>query len=311
MLVHCRKQPLSRDGKQRGSVCVNQIHLVTSKSGFRKKLLRVDEHSPSLFIGQGPQLRGGCHRLTLKSVLRADNVYILPAHYPISPSFLTYICLPPAEMAPRTYYLKPHDTGLGLPGFLFLFLLFLKAEIIFFHKVLTTMCKQICASEEVKQTKLSFPYYPQGGAVVLSLTHFRSFKKKEQKTPTFISFLKLFCPHKQKKQILEYLKGRMSVSFQMSLLTSHDSEKNDFSKLQNIWRAMSAVSHVKVPLPQSCTLLHICTPPFEDRLELQRCTHLWCCTLHPCTHHWHNFFHLLIFLIKSHTEFCHWPFNNS
>lgn len=169
MLVHCRKQPLSRDGKQRGSVCVNQIHLVTSKSGFRKKLLRVDEHSPSLFIGQGPQLRGGCHRLTLKSVLRADNVYILPAHYPISPSFLTYICLPPAEMAPRTYYLKPHDTGLGLPGFLFLFLLFLKAEIIFFHKVLTTMCKQICASEEVKQTKLSFSYYPQGGAVVLSL----------------------------------------------------------------------------------------------------------------------------------------------
>lgn len=142
MLVHCRKQPLSRDGKQRGSVCVNQIHLVTSKSGFRKKLLRVDEHSPSLFIGQGPQLRGGCHRLTLKSVLRADNVYILPAHYPISPSFLTYICLPPAEMAPRTYYLKPHDTGLGLPGFLFLFLLFLKAEIIFFHKVLTTMCNK-------------------------------------------------------------------------------------------------------------------------------------------------------------------------
>lgn len=194
MLVHCRKQPLSRDGKQRGSVCVNQIHLVTSKSGFRKKLLRVDEHSPSLFIGQGPQLRGGCHRLTLKSVLRADNVYILPAHYPISPSFLTYICLPPAEMAPRTYYLKPHDTGLGLPGFLFLFLLFLKAEIIFFHKVLTTMCKQICASEEVKQTKLSFPYYPQGGAVVLSLTHFRSFKKKEQKKPNFYFLLETVLP---------------------------------------------------------------------------------------------------------------------
>lgn len=211
----------------------------------------------------------------------------------------------------QNLYLKPHNTGLGLPGFLFLFLLFLKAEIIFFHKVLTTMCKQICASEEVKQTILSFPYYPQGGAVVLSLTHFRSFKKKEQKNPTFISFVKLFCPHKQKKQILEYLKGRMSVSFQMSLLTSHDSEKTDFSKLQNIRRAMSAVSHVKVPLPQCCTLLHICTPPFEDRLELQRCTHLWCCTLHPCTHHWHNFFHLLIILIKSHTEFCHWPFNNS
>lgn len=254
MLVHCRKQPLSRDGKQRGSVCVNQIHLVTSKSGFRKKLLRVDEHSPSLFIGQGPQLRGGYHRLTLKSVLRADSVYILPAHYPISPSFLTYICLPPAEMVPRIYYSKPHDTGLGLPGLLFLFLLFLKADIIFFHKVLTTMCKQICASE-VKLTKLSFPYYPQGGAVVLSLTHFRSFKKKEQKTPTFISFLKLL------KQILKYLKGRMSVSFQMSLLTSHDSEKNVFSKLQNVWRAMSAVSHVNVPLPQCCTLLHVCTQP--------------------------------------------------
>lgn len=235
MLVHCRKQPLSRDEKQRGSVCVNQIHLVTSKSGFRKKLLRVDEHSPSLFIGQGPQLRGGYHRHTLKSVLRADNVYILPAHYPISPSFLTYICLPPAEMVPRTYYLKPHNTGLGLPGFLFLFLLFLN------NHVLTTMCKHICASEEVKLTKLSFPHYPQGGAVVLSLTHFRSFKKKEQKTPTFISFLKLFCPHKQKKTILEYLKG-MGVSFQMSLLTSHDSEENDFSKLQNVWRAMSAVS---------------------------------------------------------------------
>lgn len=43
------------------------------------------EHSPSLFIGQGPQLRGGCHGLTLKSVLRADNVYILPAHYPLQP----------------------------------------------------------------------------------------------------------------------------------------------------------------------------------------------------------------------------------
>lgn len=85
----------------------------------------------------------------------------------------------------QNLYLKPHDTGLGLPGFLFLFLLFLKAEIIFFHKVLTTVCKQICASEEVKQTKLSFPYYPQGGAVVLSLTHFRSFKKKEQKNPNF------------------------------------------------------------------------------------------------------------------------------
>lgn len=67
---------------------VNQIHFVTSKSGLRKRLQTVDEHSLSLFIGQGcaPLLRGGYHRLTLKSALRADNVYILPAHYSPQPA---------------------------------------------------------------------------------------------------------------------------------------------------------------------------------------------------------------------------------
>lgn len=67
---------------------VNQIHFVTSKSGLRKRLQTVDEHSLSLFVGQGcaPPLRGGYRSLTLKSALRADNVYVLPAHYPLRPA---------------------------------------------------------------------------------------------------------------------------------------------------------------------------------------------------------------------------------
>lgn len=82
-------------GRNRGSVCTvkydyihvsasraNRIHYVTSKSGFRKRLQTVDEHSLSLFFGPGcaPPLRGGYHSLTLKADPRADNVYVYLVH---------------------------------------------------------------------------------------------------------------------------------------------------------------------------------------------------------------------------------------
>lgn len=88
------KHKVSRDeGKtERFHTCLlsqaNQIHSATSKSGLRKRPQTVDEHSLSLLLGRGcaPPLRGGYHSRTLKSVLRADNVCILPAQHVLQPS---------------------------------------------------------------------------------------------------------------------------------------------------------------------------------------------------------------------------------
>ena len=63
---------------------VSEICSVTSKSSYQEEAVEPWMNIPfSLFLGQGstPPLRGRYHRLTLKSGLGADSVYILlPAH---------------------------------------------------------------------------------------------------------------------------------------------------------------------------------------------------------------------------------------